>query len=330
MYKFQLIDAQADIGLQNISGVCPTSPQFTQYVNEGIRRLLRRGDWFDTEWVISLCVSGSIIAWPRWVGAIRGLRFGRGRPGQLFNNNYSFVGPHHRHSAWHTDCVIEDAASGPTASEVSGTAGKYIRYYVVNNQDVGATIQIFGSAYGGQPLQEAVNGAMVNGQTITAGVPFGSTGGLVTRIDAVKRSPTSGMAYLYEYDPVANTLRDLAWYEPGDTNPRIRRSIIRNRPLNCSQPDANGICWANIEALIKLEFVPVANPRDYLMIDNFDAIKFMIQAIRAEEQGDEQMAEIKITKAIRELNFDLRDKNSDDQIPVRVQSVMGRRITNPV
>ena len=68
----------------------------------------------------------------------------------------------------------------------------------------------------------------------------------------------------------------------------------------------------------------------FLLIDNFDALKFMIQAITAEAANDDQTAEIKISKAIRELNFELRDKNADDQMPVRVNSVIGRKIKNPL
>jgi hypothetical protein len=55
----------------------------------------------------------------------------------------------------------------------------------------------------------------------------------------------------------------------------------------------------------------------------------MIQAIKAEEANDEQTAQIKIGKAIIELNFDLRDKNGYDQMPIRVNSVLGGRIRNP-
>ena len=90
-----------------------------------------------------------------------------------------------------------------------------------------------------------------------------------------------------------------------------------------------GICWTNIDALVKVEFVPVQNDVDFLMIDNFDALKFMIQAINAEEANDEQTALVKITKAIQELNFELRNKNLDGQTSVFVNAVSGRGIINP-
>lgn len=328
MYKLQLSDARQELGLVKASGVTPSSPDFADYLNRSTRMLMRRGPWTDTEWVISLCVSGCIIAWPRWVGAIKGIRFGRGKPGQLFNNNYSFVGPHHRGSGFHCDTVVEDANMGPTANEVSGTTGKFIRYYVVKNSDVGKTITLVGSQYGAQPLQEQVSGAWKNGVTLTAAAPYAQTSQLVTGIDAITRQATDGMAYLYEVDLISNTLRDLASFEPNETNPRIRRSHIINRPSWGSQPDANGICWTTVEALIDLEFIPVRNDRDFLMIDNVDALIFMVTALKRQEASDTAGAEAAIIQAIRELNFELRDNNANEQIPVRVMSVIGRRIKN--
>jgi hypothetical protein len=331
MYKYTLQDAQNYGPLKIVSGVVPTSQQFTDYINEAQRRLMRRGDWFDTDQVISLCVSGCVIQWPRWVGAIRGVRFGKGKPANIFNNWYSFVGPHRHASGFHCDAVIEDADLAPTANEVSGTNGKQIRYYVVLQADVGKTITLFGTQYGGQPLQEQNTAQQwQNGQTIAAGMPFGVSASLVTRIDAISRQATSGMAYLYEYDPTTGMLRDLAAFEPGDTNPRIRRSRIINKPFSHNSPDANGIFWTKIEALVKVQFIEVVNLRDFLMIDNFDALKFMVSAIKCEEAKDLQTSEANITQAIRELNFELRDKNSDDQTPVRVNAVIGRRIVNPI
>ena len=86
MYRLTLNDAQNDRGLAKAAGVAPTSADFIDYLNRAQRILLRRGDWFETDWIISLCVSGTVIAWPRFVGSIRGVRFGKGKPGQLFNH----------------------------------------------------------------------------------------------------------------------------------------------------------------------------------------------------------------------------------------------------
>lgn len=334
MYKFTLQSAIDAPELSDVSGVCAGSPKFISLVNQAQRRLLKRGDWFDTDFQIRMCISGCTIAWPRFVGAIRGVRANgcSNQPSTIFNNWFSFTSPS---ANWWGDrwssnyATLEDINLAPTFNDVSGTTGRLIRYYVVNYEDVGKTITINGVQYGGQPLQELSGGVTVNGVTLAAAAPFASTSQLVTRIDAITRQATTGLAYLYEYDPVANTLRDLAIFQPNETNPRFRRSKILNKPVNSSPPDANGIRWTNIDALVKVEFVPVANVRDYLLIDDFDALKFMFKAVNAEDASDYQSSEMNITQAIRELNFGLRNKNLDGQTPVFVNAIPGRGIVSP-
>lgn len=340
MYKFQLQDCMDAPELKAVAGVCASSPQFISLVNQAQRRLLKRGDWFDTDFTLRLCVSGCNIAWPSFVGAIRGIKFAGcfNQTANIFNQWYSFISPSAGYwgrpgfggNFGQTNAVVSDTNMAPTFNEVSGTTGKLIRYYVVNYEDIGKTITLNGTQYGVQPLQELdANNKHLNGVTLTAAAPYASTSALVTRIEAITRQATTGLAYLYEYDPVANTLRDLAVFQPNETNPRFRRSKIFNKPINSNPPDANGICWTNIDALVKVEFVPVVNVRDYLMIDDFDALKFMFQAINAEEARDYQSSELNITQAIRELNFGLRNKNLDGQTPVFVNALSGCGVKSP-
>lgn len=335
MYRLQLQDAQSQVSLLKAANVAPSSPEFIEYLNRAQERLKRRGDWYETEWVIEFCVSGNMIAWPRFVDTCHGLKWKSGfrshGPAHVFNNNFSFVGPHLKHDGWRGDSIIEDANPSATTNEISGLNGKLLQYYTVLNNDIGSTITIFGTRLGGQPVMEInpATGQYQQGLTITAAAPYGTSTTLFTHIHAITRSATQGPAYLFEYDPTTGVTRDLAAFEPGDTHPRFRRSKIISRPWGVTKPDANGICWSKFEALVKVKLLPLANPRDFLMIDNVDALKFMIQAIKSEEALDQKTSEASIMQAIRELNFELREKHPDDQIPIRVNPMMGRAITNP-
>jgi hypothetical protein len=330
-FQFTVADAKNSGALKSIAGVCSNSNAFLDLVNEVIRRLLKRGDWFGTTQVVEFCTTGCNITWPRWVGTIEGVRFGHSKPGHVFNNWYRFIGAHHRHSDFNSDVVLEDAGTAPCYNDVSGTTGKLIRYNVVQAADLGKKITLFGKRYGGQPLQEndPVTGLVVNGLTIAAANPYGTDATMVTQIEAITREATVGMAYLYEYDPVTQVVRDLARFDPNETNPRYRRSCIANAIHAHAHRDSNGVCWRQVEALIKLEFQAVVNDRDFLLIDDFDAIKLGIQAVKLEEANDDSQAEVKWLKAIRELNFRDRDKLPDDSTPVRVIAMDGHRIHNP-
>jgi hypothetical protein len=213
---------------------------------------------------------------------------------------------------------------------VSGNTGKFIRYHVVKAEDYGKTITIYGKQYGGQPLQQLVNGVTENGLTITATNPMAQTTTLVTKIDSVVRQATVGMTYLYEYDPATTKLRMLAIYEPSETNPRYRRMAIPNAG-NCCRADENGERRWQIEALVKLQFIPVVAEGDFLLISNFDALAMAIQSIKARRANDLALARESMKDAIECLNFELRNKSPSDQLAVRV-NIMGSNsiLTSPI
>lgn len=331
-YTLQLADIKAG-PIKNIAASCPNSQMFIELINQAQRRLMKRGNFFDTEVLIQLCIQGCIVTWPNYVGTVMGVRFCDSEPANLTNHWYAFIGGHRHHRGRFSEMTIMDIDMAPCFSEVSGTTGKLIRYHVVHNKDIGKKITIFGTQYGGQPLQEKdANGNWINGLTITAAAPFATTTTLVTRIDAVSREATQGMAYVYEYDANTNVLRNLATYEPNETHPRYRRSQLSRNPCHgksCAN-DPNGLHYHRLEALVKLAFVPLINDRDFLILDDEDALKLAVQAVKAEEANDDQTAEIKWAKAIRELNMRERDKSPDDQTPVRVNVVDGCAIRNPI
>ena len=332
-YQFTLLDAKNRGAFRAISGVSSNSAKFIDLVNEAQSRLIKRGDFFGMVQTMQLLFQGCVVSWPREVGTILGVRKGHGSF-QIQNQWYSFTGSwRQHHSCYHGDVTFEDLEPAPVYNEIfNAPNGMQIRYYVTNPNDLVKKITLFGFKYGGQPLQESVAGATVNGLTLTAGTPWVSTSEYVTQISSITREATQGMAYLYQYNPANGMLVDLAVFQPDDTNPRFRRSIVRNFSMRFCKPedDPTKPKFNSIEALVKLKFIPVANDRDFLLVDDLDALKFMIQAITAEEANDHQTAETLITKAIRELNFSDREKTPDNMTPVMVQCLSGTRgIHNP-
>ena len=338
MYKFQLSDARASIALRNIAGVASASNQFVEYLNEAMRRIAKRGDFYGMVQTMDLVFQGSIVAWPRQVGTVLGIRSCTTNF-QLRNQWYSFTGNFNQPTDYFfrsaNPATFEDTAPAPVFNDIVNSGnGMLIRYYVTNIADIGKTITLFGTKYGAQPLQETSGGATVNGLTLTAASPYATTAVSVTSISSITRQATQGMAYLYQYDPTTNTLIDLAVFEPSETNPQYRRSRIQGYGLsyvasNCGN-DPTTPKYNRVEALVKLDFIPVKDDRDFLLVDDFDALKFMIQAIKAEEANDNQTAEVLITKCIRELNFNDRNKLPTAQTPVFVTSVLGGRMNNPI
>jgi hypothetical protein len=339
-YRTQLADAEQEISLLNISGYGAPSPQFTDLINRAQRRLIKRGNWFGLVQEAQFLFQGCYVVWPKYVGTILGARRGRGGV-QVQNGWYSFTGSFHRHhSCWHGDAILEDAGETCTFADISaGTpdangsgGGQYIYYYVQQPQDLGTTITLYGKQYGNQPLQQFVNGSWQHGLTLKAASPMVSTSVLVTQIESIIKQPTQADTTLYEYDAATNTRRLLCLMGPNDTHPRFRRSCIVNfnSRWGCQPASTSTTAvYHSLEALVKLEFIPVVNSWDFLLVDDLDALTFAVQAIKAEEANDVQTANAMFARAISELNMKDRDKDPTWETPVAVHSTMGKRISNP-
>lgn len=326
----QVVDAQNDLGIQEVSSNCSDSPKFLYQLNAVTRQLLKRGAWYGTEVLMQFCVQGCDIVFPRHVGTVVGARTCCGQS-NITNNWYSIVGPGSCCGVFDGNAQLVDNGQSPIYNQVSGTEGKQIAYHVVKQADVGKTIKIYGFQYGGQPLQEKVDGVWEDGVTVTAAMAGGATlpqmtTQLVTKITHIVRQPTSGMTYLYEYGPDANgtnALRDLAVYEPTETNPMYRRMRLVN-PLSVpSWTDDYGRVMRKLDIMAKLAFIPLVNDFDFLLIDNLDALRMGIQALRADEAGDFEKGEIYWNKACRDLNFEDRQSTPTNQVAVKVRTGSG-------
>jgi hypothetical protein len=322
-YRFQLADAKADIGIRNAAGSCPDSEEFADLVNRATRRLMKRGSFFETEVLVKLCVDSCRVVWPRYVDSVRGIRFCCYGQVEVANNWFSIIGAHcGGHAGWLAP-VAFSGTTVPCHTEITGNTGHFVRYYHVKNQDVGKTIKIFGTQYGGQPLQELdANGNWVQGITLTAAVGgFVQSSVLVTKITEVVRDVTQGSAFLYQYDATmpGTGLLQLAAFEPNETHPSYRVSYVNGINQIRSGEDANGRKIYTLEAIVKLAYWPVANDRDFLFLGNFDALAFAIQSIKFDEANDPQNAEIYLRKAINDLNFESREKDPGSQFQVQAR-----------
>lgn len=319
MYSLQLRDAKNSLALKAISGQCTNSNGFVAVLNEAMRRLDRRGNFFNTEQLIEFCVYNGCVTFPRKVGTVLGIRPCAQGSLEIKNNWYNILGDRNCNSFF-PGFVMRDYGTAPCFNEISGNDGKYLRVYPTKREDVGKTIVFFGTDGNGQPLQEKIGNEWQRGITLTIQAPYVQSATLVKRITEVVKDRTQANILVYEYEASTGYQRDLALYEPSETNPSYRKSIIEGF---CSIPGSattNGVQYKKVEALVKLQFVAVESDEDFLPIDCLDAIKFMIQCIRQEEAGNFGNAEVFKQKAIEELNFELRNRSPSNQTTVRVNA----------
>lgn len=335
-YSAQLIDLRNDSGIQTVSGCCHSSQLFADQVNTATRRLMRRGGWWNTEALLKVCFVGCRIVWPRIVGTVLGVRFCRGDGIPIYNNHWAVAGYMPGgccgFDTFRGNAVMRDDNTVPCYREITGNTGHYIKYHIVKQNDVGKTIKIFGFKYGNQPLQEKdANGVWQMGLTLTATPAGVQTTELVTKITNVVRQATEGRAWLYQVDQTTGDMIDLAMYEPQETNPVWRSSIIQNIRAIPGYTDEYDRCVRQAEALVKLQFVPAVSDNDFVMLDNRDALELGIAGLRAERAGDDVTAQTKFALAIKELNMEIRDRNPAMQTVIRTNDLSSACVfSNPI
>lgn len=319
-YQTQLYQAKLS-ELADVASACPSSVRFLSLLNQAQRMLMRRGSWFSTEVLFKMCVYDKCLTLPQYAATLTGLQRCNGDVARPFNHWYQIDQPWGDYGAM---IVPRESGVSPTYNTIANPLGSPVRYSVVKHNDIGKTITIFGTQYGGQPLQQLVDGVWQEGLTITAAAPFAQTSVLVTSITSIVREATQGMAYLYEvYDVGAGTLRALGTYGPNETNPRYRQYVLENSCCAGGCEDVYGRTITSFNAMVKLAWVPLVNDWDFLLIDNYDALKLAIQAIKFLEANDANQGMTFMALAVKEMQHDDSTLQPDDQLTISVNTGQG-------
>lgn len=341
-FTYTLGDAR-NSAIRKVAGVCANGDDFRDYINEATQRLTNIGTWFDTDQVARFCYEGCNVVFPRWVRTVNGARFCTNGEAPIHNSWWSVIGPKSCYpgfAGFDWGVGVRDSGMVPCYNEISGTTGKSVAYHITRPEDVGKTITIFGTQFGGMPLAENRNGVWSQGITIAAKAAGGTTlpamtSVLVTKITSVIRDATAGPVWLYEYgqgSTGAYGLRDLANYAPSEIRPRYRQMKIDGICGEIARTDDYGRKIRSLDAICKLQFIPVESDEDFLLVSNFQALKLAVQALILEEAGNTQDAELKWLSSTREMNRDDRMQSPGSQISVNVDvsGTRGRCLVNPV
>lgn len=312
-----------DSEVPSVVGVCPTSDTFREYANKATRMLMNRGDWWMTVERIKLCVYNSCLVWPRAVGSVLAVNI-CGRPTEVWNNWYQFM-PLSRHDfcnggfGWHAgmctgNVVTINDGTSPVFNPIACNAPMYVRAYPSTQQDVGKKTRIFGIDENGQTIRtQNADLSWTDGVELTLAVPFVSTAFKIREITRITKDETQGVLRYYQFDADNNVLLDLVILDPSEISPMFRRSKL---PARCNGESCDGI--RSVEALVKLEFIPVKYPTDLVLISNLDALSDMMLAVKYSNGGDAALAKDFEAKAIREMNLELNNKYPNEQTPIEI------------
>lgn len=308
--------------LKNISGLCPGSQEFTDALNDVVDVFLRRGNFWNSVKRVQGCVYDDCIVWSRHVGSVLAMnRCNHSIPPKNMWFEFNDVLPEHvrRHNrGCFGNMALVDGNTVSVFNQIPCLNSRYIRFYIDQPSDIGKTITIFGIDDNGQVITSThPDGTFQEGVVLTLGTPFVQTSFLVRRVDRIVKDPTTSLVRGYQFDGA--TLYNLATYEASETLPEYRSNRIEGHhwPVVGGQP--TGCCPRQVEALVKLKFIPAVHDDDLIVIDNLEALALGMQSINQSDAYDHDGAEKAMLRAIHSLNLDLRNKLQLDSTPAKVE-----------
>ena len=308
-------------------GLDPQSVDFRQYVNDAVRELMRRGNWWATVQPIVGCVRDRVVTWPRSVGAILALNT-CDRPTEVSNHWYQFMPLDPSHVRWARE-YDRWGRAGNVMTETTNTAcvfnpivtdGMNLQFYISQPTDAGKFITVYGIDGNGQVIRsKRPDGTFQDGIVLMLANPYVQSPFTIRHVHRIVKDVTDGQVNAYQYSVPGAFSVDLGSYEPTETNPEYITTQIRGHgaPDNWHYKQGNwNRCPGQISALVKLNFIPFFHDNDLVQIDNVDAIRDMLLSIRYREQSNMEQASVYEQSALRELNKQMQDRFPIEQFQV--------------
>lgn len=317
-------------------GYCPTDKHLLQLLNKARQRMLNHGKWFGTVCRASFKADNGCVAFPEAVADFERIAI-HGRPIPIHNGWYDFVenlgrvpmcGRCHNHGG-HGRCgrcsclSSTDMGTSPLFTQFQGD--KFIKLYPSHPSDVGKRVLIQGYDQNHIPIRNQDGlGNWYSGEYLTLALPFVVSVAQYSSVTAVQKDVTNERVLAYELDPVTTLEQPIAIWGPTNVSPSFRRlSIPWIRRGSCSNGQP---CHTTVDAIVKLDYAPVADPTDWLVIDNLVALEHACRGEQYFEQDRPQEAATEIAVALAELNHELRTHTGDRQS--FFVDVCGRSFTN--
>ena len=213
--------------------------------------------------------------------------------------------------------------SVPTQVDISST-NQLIRVYITDARDVNLSVLITGKDQNGNQIYTTNGLQQINGFILTTASPFVTSSFVVTEIQAVQKDISYGDIIIKQVDATTGAEVTLSRYGPTETNPSYRRYMIRGMPAGCCQNPSSSS--ATVTAIGKIDYVPIYNDTDQLLISNIPALIAEAQSIRMSEMDSANAPAMSLNyhrQAIRLLQNEMRHYIGDQRPAVTCNPFIG-------
>lgn len=312
--------------IARVAGLCSTDSRIVSYVNEATQRLVSRGKWVGTVQRYRVCVNDGCIVWPRQIETIEQIAICE-RPGVVRNEWFEFDGNGFGLMD-SEDCLGDVLIDRGTVCSfdtiAAGATDRKIRVYADVAEDEDAVITLQGYDENGNWIRTEVDDEWIDGEQVAISTTPTLSTKKFTHLTGVIKPVTNGFVRLYEYQttaPAAN-VKSLAVYEPDETLPVYRKSLIPGLADMAACSGSETDCESKyVTVMAKLRFIPVVNDNDWLLIGNLGALKLAVQAVIKEDKDLHGEADTCMAKAVFELEKELQSYLGDGaKVPIRIEN----------
>lgn len=295
-----------------------------EYASRAQERLLYKGKWVGTYGRYRVCVNDQCLTWPREIETIEAVAV-CGLPIDVRNGWYEFLGAGPGVRDGDCGCAHDliDRGDAVAFDDIKGT-GKKLALYADSAADVGAQVLVrYYDSNGNKYYSTDGSGRPIEGEYLTLVTPpsyvYSTNEVMAGGFYGVIKPVTKRMVRAYQYTVAGGALKPLAYYEPDETNPRYRRSLVPSLTSFCDEDDDAECATSTVDIVGKFRHRIVRKDNDALIIESGEALRLMVQAIRAEENNLDQVALIREATAVRILNDQLSHwLGSGASVPLRV------------
>lgn len=269
---------------------CVDDPRLTDHINAACERLLYEMKSTGTWIKYRVCLNNGCIVWPRQIETIEAVAV-CDNPIPIRNQFFEFLETGFG-IIKSTDCGGKLVDQGEVCSfdNIAGT-GKKLAIY--SDQTESTTEKMILQYYDkdGQWVrteEPAASGTWIDGEAFTLPVAgnyvYSSNEVLPNGLVRVIKPKTKGVIRLYEYDVATTDLKPLAYYEPSETVPVYRSSLIPSLSLAGCCGVQDGCDKRSVTVIGKLRFIPAEVDNDFLPIGHKEAIRLGCQGVAKERK----------------------------------------------